>query len=286
MRRPGYAVWEAVAESAPSTSRTPRDRPDQVVGGRWRRRLRRGVHDREPEVRWRCWCRRDDRAVDPHRSSASRRSLTRSSLIAVPERGTSKRPSRSSSSSPASGSTRRPEPSTVMSTTPGRRPLRSRRGLGMTSRPAESMVAFMAIIYHHRWLRHGINTGVVEVLVLAEQPQEVVLVASRDLATVGDDVVDLQVGQDAVARTTTEIATKPRSEDPGSRADQVARGGGLEPPMTGPEPVVLPITPPPKAEATGYRPVGRARTSFRGRSEVIPRSSGAVSQTSSGSRCW
>ncbi len=27
---------------------------------------------------------------------------------------------------------------------------------------------------------------------------------------------------------------------------ELARGGGLEPPMTGPEPVVLPITPPPK----------------------------------------
>ena len=31
-----------------------------------------------------------------------------------------------------------------------------------------------------------------------------------------------------------------------------ARGGGLEPPMTGPEPVVLPITPPPKVEQSGY----------------------------------
>src|SRR3954466_11381685 len=33
-------------------------------------------------------------------------------------------------------------------------------------------------------------------------------------------------------------------ETPGSRRAD-ARGGGLEPPMTGPEPVVLPITPPP-----------------------------------------
>ena len=32
----------------------------------------------------------------------------------------------------------------------------------------------------------------------------------------------------------------------------LARGGGLEPPMTGPEPVVLPITPPPKGAGALY----------------------------------
>src|SRR3954449_12634144 len=32
--------------------------------------------------------------------------------------------------------------------------------------------------------------------------------------------------------------------------DCVARGGGIEPPITGPEPVVLPITPPPNGCAT------------------------------------
>src|SRR5437764_10523808 len=31
-------------------------------------------------------------------------------------------------------------------------------------------------------------------------------------------------------------------------AHRCARGGGLEPPTTGPEPAVLPITPPPKGE--------------------------------------
>lgn len=36
---------------------------------------------------------------------------------------------------------------------------------------------------------------------------------------------------------------------PGGRPrSTLARGGGLEPPITGPEPVVLPITPPPKVE--------------------------------------
>src|ERR1019366_10481101 len=31
----------------------------------------------------------------------------------------------------------------------------------------------------------------------------------------------------------------------GARRGKLARGGGLEPPITGPEPAVLPITPPP-----------------------------------------
>ena len=40
---------------------------------------------------------------------------------------------------------------------------------------------------------------------------------------------------------------RPLDDGAGCRIDEpAARGGGLEPPMTGPEPVVLPITPPPK----------------------------------------
>src|SRR3954471_15191496 len=39
---------------------------------------------------------------------------------------------------------------------------------------------------------------------------------------------------------------EPQADDLGLCPCEPARGGGLEPPMTGPEPVVLPITPPPK----------------------------------------
>src|SRR6266511_5805808 len=50
-----------------------------------------------------------------------------------------------------------------------------------------------------------------------------------------------------------------------------ARGGALEPPTTGPEPVVLPITPPPK-EAPWYRVRARASPpdSFLGRDARTP----------------
>src|SRR5262245_5413515 len=47
-----------------------------------------------------------------------------------------------------------------------------------------------------------------------------------------------------------------QADDLGASACVVARGGGLEPPMTGPEPAVLPITPPPKADR---HPTRRAR---------------------------
>ena len=43
---------------------------------------------------------------------------------------------------------------------------------------------------------------------------------------------------------------KPQAADLGLCSATVARGGGLEPPITGPEPVVLPITPPPNGAAT------------------------------------
>ena len=35
------------------------------------------------------------------------------------------------------------------------------------------------------------------------------------------------------------------NDEPGHAPGKLARGGGLEPPITGPEPAVLPITPPP-----------------------------------------
>src|SRR2546430_17338820 len=46
---------------------------------------------------------------------------------------------------------------------------------------------------------------------------------------------------------------------PQSTAHRCARGGGLEPPTTGPEPVVLPIPPPPKGEGARL-PSGVARS--------------------------
>ena len=43
---------------------------------------------------------------------------------------------------------------------------------------------------------------------------------------------------------------RPLDDGAGCRVGyRLARGGGLEPPMTGPEPVVLPITPPPKVRS-------------------------------------
>src|SRR4051794_18877946 len=45
------------------------------------------------------------------------------------------------------------------------------------------------------------------------------------------------------------LAQKPQARDLRLHFRAVARGGGLEPPMTGPEPAVLPITPPPKGGA-------------------------------------
>ena len=65
-----------------------------------------------------------------------------------------------------------------------------------------------------------------------------------------------QLGSDerlCVANTAArEASTKPRGS-----------GGGLEPPITGPEPAVLPITPPPKGERSGYPAAPSSRTSPR-----------------------
>ena len=44
------------------------------------------------------------------------------------------------------------------------------------------------------------------------------------------------------------LIQKPQASDLGLCSVRVARGGGLEPPTTGPEPVVLPITPPPNGQ--------------------------------------
>src|SRR5437588_10089144 len=60
---------------------------------------------------------------------------------------------------------------------------------------------------------------------------------------------------------------KPQAVDLGLRCFRGARGGGLEPPMTGPEPVVLPITPPPKG---GQLYPSRSRA-LRRRSSVASR---------------
>lgn len=49
------------------------------------------------------------------------------------------------------------------------------------------------------------------------------------------------------ARSTSGTRSSERAR--GERAQPSARGGGLEPPMAGPEPAVLPITPPPKGRA-------------------------------------
>src|SRR5690606_13197236 len=43
------------------------------------------------------------------------------------------------------------------------------------------------------------------------------------------------------------------------RSVDLVRGGGLEPPITGPEPVVLPITPPPKGGAPRRAPEHSSR---------------------------
>src|SRR5947207_4530762 len=61
-----------------------------------------------------------------------------------------RRPFSSTSSSPASGSTLRPAPSAITSTSPGTRPTWSRNGFGITNLPALSMVVFMPIGYQAR----------------------------------------------------------------------------------------------------------------------------------------
>ena len=75
-----------------------------------------------------------------------------------------------------------------------------------------------------------------------------------------------------VARSPSGVGARPRAERPTfsrgahrprcrSRTHRdLARGGGLEPPMTGPEPAVLPITPPPKVGPTPYRTACGGRT--------------------------
>ena len=86
---------------------------------------------------------------------------------------------------------------------------------------------------------------------------------------------------------------RPRPLDDGARCSDCslrARGGGLEPPMTGPEPVVLPITPPPKGggQASGRvtsgpkqfqsrraRARAAARARARGRAARSSRTAGA-----------
>src|SRR5215210_4486731 len=68
--------------------------------------------------------------------------------MTAPDAGITSRPPRSSRASPPSGSTRRPAPSGTTSTTPADSPTRSLNGLGITSRPARSMVARMPRGYH------------------------------------------------------------------------------------------------------------------------------------------
>jgi len=60
-----------------------------------------------------------------------------------------RRPSRSTRVSSKTGSTRSAAPSAVISTSPGRSPSRSRSALGMTRRPALSMVVFMTELYQN-----------------------------------------------------------------------------------------------------------------------------------------
>src|SRR5688572_4424289 len=64
-------------------------------------------------------------------------------------------------------------------------------------------------------------------------------------------------------------AQEPRHADLGSDAQHAARGGGLEPPTTGPEPAVLPITPPPN---------GRAATLPNGPSQPHTQGDGVVDE--------
>src|SRR4051794_28510678 len=59
-------------------------------------------------------------------------------------------------------------------------------------------------------------------------------------------------------RTFTHLAQKPQARDLRLHFRSVARGGGLEPPMTGPEPAVLPITPPPNGRVATLEAVTRA----------------------------
>lgn len=68
--------------------------------------------------------------------------------MAIPVVGITSRPSRSSSDSAASGSTRMPTPSATTSTTPGPSPRLSRSAWGMTRRPDLSMVVLMPESYH------------------------------------------------------------------------------------------------------------------------------------------
>ena len=63
--------------------------------------------------------------------------------------------------------------------------------------------------------------------------------------------------------TRCHLKQKPQAADLGLCLVGVARGGGLEPPTTGPEPVVLPITPPPNGQRAmsagpAVRPSGTA----------------------------
>ena len=83
-----------------------------------------------------------------YRWSASRSDCTWSSSTGVPVAGTVSRPSRSTNRSLATGSRRSVAPSTRMSTSPGPRPMRSRRSLGITNRPALSMVVRIPREYH------------------------------------------------------------------------------------------------------------------------------------------
>src|SRR5437764_12788158 len=60
---------------------------------------------------------------------------------------------------------------------------------------------------------------------------------------------------------------EPQAWDLGLCRCEPARGGGLEPPMTGPEPVVLPITPPPKG---GGHPSSRRSAARPAPAEALP----------------
>ena len=87
----------------------------------------------------------------------------------------------------------------------------------------------------------------------------------------GEEVVSTPYG--IRTRVSTMRGWRPRPSRRTGLVCDCARGGGLEPPITGPEPVVLPITPPPKERISiresGHhaspspRPCGRAARSRR-----------------------
>jgi hypothetical protein len=97
------------------------------------------AHGRQPPERLPRRCRRGSQVR--YLWSASRRARMPSSSSLMPEAGITKRPGLRSSLYSEIRSTRNAAPSAATSTAPGRKPSRSRSILGMTSRPALSMVA-------------------------------------------------------------------------------------------------------------------------------------------------